>query len=149
MFLKMVTMDSEQDLEHLSTSDYHNSEHSSVLLVFWKNNCDQICQKRSYTCTVSRLTFHRHLIATPTDQHNMCLILLKVEQSAFNQAPFSSLFDVHECLGGLQLAPSSHDKQTTNCDSLHNWLMNLVVGLAALCDMWKWKWHQWKLFPCF
>ena len=56
-----------------------------------------------YTCTISRHTFHRQLIAvcTSMDQQYMCLILLKVEQSAFTQASFPSLSDVHECSGGL------------------------------------------------
>ena len=63
--------------------------------------CDQICQKGSYTRTVSRHTFHRHLLATSMHQQDMCLLLLKVEQSAFTQAFFSSLSGVHECLGSL------------------------------------------------
>ena len=71
---------------------------------------DQICQKGSYTRTVSRHTFHRYLITTPMDQQHMCcLILLKVDQSAFTQASFSSLSDVHECLGGLHMPPCSLD----------------------------------------
>ena len=63
--------------------------------------CDQICQKGSYTWTVSRHTFHRHLLTTSMHQRHMCLILLKVEQSAFIQAFFSSLYGIHECSGGL------------------------------------------------
>ena len=51
----------------------------------------------------------------------------KAEQSAFTQASFSSLSDVHECSGGLQMAPSSLDKQTANCDSPHDWLMSLAI----------------------
>ena len=58
--------------------------------------CDQICQKGSYTRTVSSHTFHRHLIATSTDQQHMCLILLKVEQFT----SFSWLSDINECLIG-------------------------------------------------
>ena len=61
--------------------------------------CDQICQKGSYIRTVSRHTFHRHLLATLMHQQDMCLPLLKVEQSAFTQAFFSSLSGVHECSG--------------------------------------------------
>ena len=45
----------------------------------------QICQKRSYTCTVSRHTFHRHMLATSMHQQHMYLMLLKVEQSAFTR----------------------------------------------------------------
>ena len=38
-------------------------------------------------------------------------------------------------------------KQTAECE--HDWLMNLAIDLAALCDMWRWKWHQLKSFGCF
>ena len=73
--------------------------------------CDQICQKGSYsTCTVSGHTFHHHLLATSMDQQHMCLILLKVEQSAFTQASFSTLSDIHKFSGGIQMAPSSLDE---------------------------------------
>ena len=37
--LKMVTMDSEWDLQHFSTLDCHISDIILVLLVFWKNIC--------------------------------------------------------------------------------------------------------------
>ena len=68
-------------LIHILT--YINKRYSAI--------CDQICQKGSYTCTVSRHTFHHHLLATSMHQWHMVLILLKVEQSAFTQAFFSSL----------------------------------------------------------
>ena len=36
--------------------------------------CDQICQKDlSYTCTVSRYTFHRHLVATSIRTNSTCV----------------------------------------------------------------------------
>ena len=38
------------------------------------------------------------------------------EQSAFIRASFSSLFDIHKCSGGLQMAESSLGKQTADCD---------------------------------
>ena len=72
-----------------------------IVLVVWSSICDWICQKGSYTCTVSRHTFHHHLLATSMHQQDMCLLLLKVEQSAFTQAFFSSLSGVHECSGSL------------------------------------------------
>ena len=77
-----------------------------------KNIHDQICQKGSYTRTVSRHNFHRHLITISMEQQHVWLILLKVEQSAFPQTSFSSMSDVHECSGDLQMAPSYFDKQT-------------------------------------
>ena len=64
--------------------------------------CDQICQKGSYACTVSRhASRERHLLATSMHQQDMCLLLLKVEQSAFTQAFLSSLSVVHKCLGSI------------------------------------------------
>ena len=62
---------------------------------------DQIYQKGSYICTVSRHTLYCHLIATSMEQQHMCSMLLKVEQSAFTQASLLSLSDFHECSGGL------------------------------------------------
>ena len=41
------------------------------------------------------------------------------------------------------------DKQTTGCNSPHDWLMILTMDLAALCDMRRWKWYQWMPFGCF
>ena len=93
--------------------------------------CDQICQKGSYTCTVSRHTFYHHLLATSMDQQHICLILLKLEQSAFTQASFSNLFDIHKYLCDLQMAQSSLGKQTADCESPHYWLMSLPMDLAV------------------
>ena len=45
----------------------------------------------------SRHTFHCHLLATSMYQQHNCLILLKLEQSTFTQASFSSLSDIHKC----------------------------------------------------
>ena len=89
--------------------------------------------KRSYTCTVSRRNFCHHLIATWMDQQHMCLILLKIKQSAFTQASFSSLYDVHRCSGGIQMALSFLDKQTA--DWLTTWMAD-EFGLAFSCFMW-------------
>ena len=72
--------------------------------------------------------FTWHLIGTSMDQQHIRLILLKVEQSAFTQASLSSLLDVHKYLGGLQMALSSLEKQTANCDSPHEWLINLTIN---------------------
>ena len=67
-------------------------------------------------------------------------ILLKVKQSAFTQASFSSLSNIHEYPGGIQIIngptdASSLDKQTADYHSPHDWLLSLAVDLAALCDM--------------
>ena len=44
------------------------------------------------------------------------------------------------------MAPYPLDKQTAGYNSPVNWLMNLAMDLAALCDMWKTKWHKWMSF---
>ena len=31
----------------------------------------------------------------------------------------------------------------------HDWLRSLAMDLAALCDLWRWKWHQWIPFGWF
>ena len=48
-----------------------------------------------------------------------------------------------------KIAPSPLDKQTASCNLLHDWLMSLAMDLAALCDMWRLKWHQWMPFAWF
>ena len=69
------------------------------------------------------------------------ILVLKAAQAAFAVACFWGLSDVHECLGDLEMAPSPLDKQTASYNLPHDWLMNLSMDLAALCDKWKWKWH--------
>ena len=95
----------------------------------------RFAKKESYACTVSRHTFHPHLLAISMHQQYICLILLKIKQSAFTQASFSSISDVHDCSSGLYIAPSSLGKQTADCESSHDWLLSLAMDLAALCDM--------------
>ena len=68
--------------------------------------------------------FHCHLLATSMDQQHMYLILLKVEQSAFTQASFSSLSDIHECSAGLEMAPSTLGKQIADCEIPHIWMVS-------------------------
>ena len=72
----------------VGTINHHTIKSHCRLLTF--QICDQICQKGSYTHTVSRHTFHRHLLATSMHQQDMCLLLLKVKQSAFSQAYLAS-----------------------------------------------------------
>ena len=64
--------------------------------------CDQICQKGSYTHTVSGLTFHGHLTDTTIDQQFMLIPLPKLQRSALTEASFMGLQSgVHGCSGGL------------------------------------------------
>ena len=65
--------------------------------------------------------------------------MLKVAQAAFAVACFWGLSDIHECSGGLQMAPSSLDKQTAGYYLPDEWLMSLGMDSAALYDMWRWK----------
>ena len=63
--------------------------------------------KRGLIHAQLRDTFCHHLLATSMDQQYMRLILLKLKLSAFTQASFPSPSDVHVCLGGFQMTPSS------------------------------------------
>ena len=42
--------------------------------------------------------------------------MLKVAQAAFAVATFWLLSDIHECSGGIKMAPSCLDKQTGACN---------------------------------
>ena len=106
--------------------------------------------KWSYTCRVSIHSFHCHLIVTYINGPTAYVFNAAEGWTvAFTQVSFSCLSDIHECLGGLQMVSSSLDKQIADCDSPHDWLMSLAMDLAALCDTWRWKWHQWMLFGCY
>ena len=48
--------------------------------------CDQICQKGSYTRTVSGLTFHYHSTDTTIDQQFMLVPLPNLQRSAFTHS---------------------------------------------------------------
>ena len=65
---------------------------------------------------------------------------------ALTQAFFPSLSHIHKYLGGLLIVLYPLDKQSASCNSPHDWLMSLAMDLAALCDMWRWKWYQWMPF---
>ena len=65
------------------------------------NNCDQICQKGSYTHTVLGLTLHGHSTDTTIDQQFMLVPLPKFQRSVYTEASFTGLSGVHGCLGGL------------------------------------------------
>ena len=77
--------------------------------------------------------------------------MLKVARAAFAVActRFLGLSGIHECSGCLQMATYPLGKQIASCNSPHDWLMSLATDLAALCDMWRLKWHQWMPFGWF
>ena len=53
---------------------------------------------------------------------------------------------VHECSGRLKMAPyiPSISRQMAGIHHTNGWwVWPWIYNLAALCDMWKWKWHQW------
>ena len=75
--------------------------------------------------------------------------MLKVTRAAFAVTCFWGLSDIHQYLGHLEMAAYPLGKQTTSCNSLHDWLMSLGIDVAALCDMWRWKWYQWMSFAGF
>ena len=62
--------------------------------------CDQICQKGSYTSTVSSLTFHGHSTDTKIDQQFMLVPLPKLQRFAFTETSFTGLSGIHGCSSG-------------------------------------------------
>ena len=66
--------------------------------------CDQICQKGSYTRTVSGLTFHYHSTDTTIDQQFMLVPLPNLQGSAFTEASFMASMDARVVCKWLQLA---------------------------------------------
>ena len=93
--------------------------------------CDQICQKGSYTCTASGLTFHYHSTDTTIDQQFMLVPLPNLQRSAFTEASFTGLSDVHGCSGGLLMASACPARQTDGRESPQNWLVRLGVNVAT------------------
>ena len=93
-------------------------------------------QVGSFTCIVSRHVF----VVTSIDQQYMCVTQQKVKQSAFTQASFPSLLDIHRCSGGFKMPLSSLDKQSEGCNSPHDWLMiisQLAMDIYLLCMIFR------------
>ena len=93
--------------------------------------------------------FSHQTIAVHIDWQFKQVLMLKVAWANFAVACFWGFSDIHNCLGHLPMAVYPLGKQTASCNSPHNWLMSLAMDLAALCDMWRWKWHQWMPFGWF
>ena len=72
-----------------------------LIITIQATKCDQICQKGSYTCTASGLTFHYHSTDTTIDQQFMLVPLPNFQWSAFTEASFTDLSGIHGCSGGL------------------------------------------------
>ena len=53
------------------------------------------------------------------------MLVSTANQLAISEAAFSSLSDVHECSGGLQLALVAIGENQPDCNSSHNGLMIL------------------------
>ena len=112
--------------------------HKCIQIHITKNTiCDQICQKGSYTCTVSGLTFHHHSTDKTIDQQFMLVPLPNLQWSAFTEASFTGLCGVHGCSGGLSVAPTCLARQTDGRESLQDWLVRLGIDVATFCYMWS------------
>ena len=74
---------------------------------------------------------------------------LKSSHICLSGSCFWGLSDIHEYPGCFQMATYPIDKHIAGCNSIHDWLMSLAMDLAALCDIWSWKRHQWMPFGCF
>ena len=111
--------------------------------------CDQIWEKPASMNTTARHTFHHQTVTVHVDQQFSQILMLKVARAAFAMACCWVLSDVHNCTGRLQKTVYPLGKQTAVCNSSHDWLMSLAMDLTTLCDMRRWKWHQWMPFGWF
>ena len=121
---------------------YSCIRHAEIDITLWKfrftdsssikfYKCDQICQKGSYTRTVSGLTFHYHSTDTTIDQQFMLVPLPNLQRSAFTEASFTGLSGVHGCSGGLLMASACPARQTDGRESPQDWLVRLGIDLAT------------------
>ena len=94
-------------------------------------NCDQICQKGSYTRTASGLTFHYHSTDATIDQQFMLVPLPNLQRSAFTEASFTGLSGVHGCSGGLLMASTCPARQADGRESPQDWLVRLGIDVAT------------------
>ena len=127
-------------MSHATIKVYLSAIHQAAVIldhfVWWCTAgldiiCDQICQKGSYTRTVSGLTFHYYLTDTTIDQQFMLVPLPNLQRSAFTEASFTGLSGVHGCSGGLLMARTCPVRQTDGRESLQDWLVRLGIDVAT------------------
>ena len=78
------------------------------------HECDWIREAPASTHTTSRHTFHHQTIATHLNKQFSQVLVLNIAQADFVVACFCGFSDIHKYSGGLQMAPSPLDKQTTS-----------------------------------
>lgn len=66
----------------------------------------------------------------------MCVLLPTIKLSVFAEACFSSLSDICECSGALQMAPPCLDKQLASRELPHGWPEILSMGLVIFTNYW-------------
>ena len=97
----------------------------------------RVAKKGSYTRTVSRHTFHCHLLVISMHQQHMCLMLLKVEQSVFTQASFQACLVSTSAWVAFKWFCLPLASRQPGCESPYDCLMSLAMDLATLCDVWR------------
>ena len=81
-------------------------------------------------------TFYNEEVHRGSDNRGSAVYVIRFAKKCIAEASFFSLPDIHQCPGGLQLAPSCLDQQTAGRESPHNWLVRLGMNLATFCNMW-------------
>ena len=98
--------------------------------------------------------FHAHnskIHFSPSNDSCTCWLTIQpgIDAEIYPGCFCCGLSNVHECTSRHQMAAYLLGKQTAGCNSPHDWLMSLAMDLTALCDTWRWKWHQWMPFGWF
>ena len=88
------------------------------------------------------------LIVTSTGQQCMCVIQRQKVDSLLLLRPFS-LARITFMSAQLQVLFKFLRLPLTSCNLPHIWLMSFAMDLAVLCDMCRWKWHQWMPLVVF
>ena len=77
----------------------------------------------------------RQLLYTLANSSGRYVLALRAAHTAFGEACFWGLSEVHKCTAGLEMAPFPLDKQAISCKLPHDWLVRLAMELAALCNV--------------
>ena len=158
MPIKLVCTELFQHQLYLAISLYQMLLDSFLVHFKWINDCpqsdirDRIWEKPASTHTTSRHTFHHQTIVV---HYKLRTIKAGIDAESFPGWFCCGLFlrlvrhpRVFRLPSTRSVSPWKADRRLYS-NSPHEWLISLAMDLAALCDMWRWKWHQWMLFDWF
>ena len=97
--------------------------------------CDRICKKGSYTRTTSTHRFHHHFIDTLTNNPCVHILWPTVHQSAFPEAAFWDMSDVHECPVCVHSSLLAVKRRLPGCKVSHDLVVILSTDLTTFWAM--------------